>query len=470
MERSEISDQSVHHRDPLTGLYTHNTFLSLLSQLLSRTTPSSPVGILYMEFDDLARFNDTFGFDIDDRLLVALSTEIKKLLKDQLFGRVGTYRYAIAVENAEDQQLQLLAEQIIHLLSEPFNIDENMFYITATIGISLSKKKSCNAYTLLKYAENTMKRLQKEGTNHIGFHKEEKNPLLKEDLRLMRDLPGAIDAGEFYFVYQPQYSHKKASFTGAEILTRWRHPELGEISPARFIPLAEKTGMITPLTIQILIEASKMFDALSKIGQEKFSLAVNISPQVLMEKSFLETIQFIVEQYELKGKNLTFEIMEDTLPNNLDKFITLLQNIRKMGITIAIDDYGTGHTSLKYLMTLPVDYLKIDRSFVKDIHHDKRTFKLFKTIIDIARTLNLKVIAEGVEVEEEDQILRKLNNITVQGYLYAKPLQAETLLELKKKSSWYGMFQSRFDRFFVKGFTDIHIKKILPLFLFLFIP
>jgi diguanylate cyclase (GGDEF)-like protein len=424
-----------------------------------------------MEFDDLARFNDTFGFDIDDRLLIALSTEIKKLLlsEDQLFGRVGTYRYAIAVENTDSHTLQLLAEKIIHLLSEPFNIDENMFYITATIGISLSQKKSCTAYTLLKYAENTMRQLQKEGMNHIGFHKEENNPLLKEDLRLMRDLPGAIDAGEFYFVYQPQYSHKSGTFTGAEMLTRWKHPVLGEIPPGRFIPLAERSGMITPLTTQILIEASKMFKALSKIGHDKFSLAINISPQVLMEKSFLETVQFILEQYDLKGRNLTFEIMEDTLPSNLDMFISLLQSIRDLGITIAIDDYGTGHTSLKYLMTLPIDYLKIDRSFVNNIHHDKRTFKLFKTIIDMAKALDLKVIAEGVELEEEDQVLRKLSNITVQGYLYGKPLQGEVLLDLQQKRSWYGMLQSRFDRFFVKGLTDMHIKKILPLLLFLFV-
>jgi len=422
----------VHQRDPLTGLYTHNTFLSLLSDMIEDTSFSSPLGILYMEFDDLARFNDTFGFDIDDRLLVSLSEGIGKLLEDEIFGRVGTYRFAIAVKDADKDKLYTLAENIIYLLNEPFNIDENMFYVTATVGISFSQKKRSNAYTLLKYAENTMKQLQKNGTNHIGFYKKEENPFLKQELQLMRDLPAAIDTGEFYFVYQPQYSHKSNTFTGAEMLTRWRHHELGEISAEIFIPLAEKSGMIAPLTTQILIEASKMFEALKAIGKNEFSLSVNISPQVLMEKSFLETIHFLLEQYDLEGRNLTFEIMEDTLPKNLDQFIMLLHEIREMGINIAIDDYGTGHTSLKYLMALPIDYLKIDRSFVKDIHHNHKTFQLFRTIIDMATALNLKVIAEGVEVKEEDDVLREIGNITVQGYFYGKPLEAADLISLLK--------------------------------------
>jgi len=413
-----------HERDLLTGLYTHSTLLSLLSEKFS----DQVMGILYMEFDDLARFNHTFGFDIDDQLLIALSKSISALLDYEIFARVGTYRFAIAVPDADKKSLQLLAQKIIHLLREPFSIGENMFYVTATIGINLSSKTDFNAYTLLKYAENTMKQLQNDGMNHIGFYHEEKNTLLKRELQLMRDLPSAIDMGEFYFVYQPQYSHQTGTFTGAEILTRWKHREFGEVSAETFIPLAEKSGMIIPLTIQILIEASRMFKVLASLGREDFSLSVNISPQVLMEKTFLDTIYFLLEQYDLNGKKLTFEILESTIPKNMDSFVLLLHKLRDSGIHIAIDDYGTGHTSLRYLMEFPVDYLKVDRSFVRDVHNNYKTFLLFKTIIDMAEALELKVIAEGVEVEEEDSVLQDFKMITVQGYLYGKPVRAEKFL------------------------------------------
>ena len=415
-------------KDLLTGLYNHQTFLRVVNEKLAE---NNTVGILYIEFDDLARFNDTFGFDIDDKLLIALSSHITILLKDEILARVGTYRFAIAVLHADDTRLQLLAQEVIHLIKEPFCIDENMFYVTGTIGICLSSKNQTDTYALLKCAENTMMQLQKDGINLIGFYHEKKNPFLKQELQLMKDLPSAIDAGEFYFLYQPQYSNFEKSFTGAEILTRWRHHELGEISAEVFIPLAEKSGMITPLTTQILIEASKMFKKLEASGKSNFSLAVNISPHTLMEKHFLDTVSFVIQHYGLEGKNLTFEIMENTLPENMELFITLLHDIKKMGITIALDDYGTGHTSLKYLIDLPLDYIKIDRSFVSNVHQNKKKLLLLKTIIDMASILDLNVIAEGVEKEEEDKILKDLSAIcTIQGYLYSKPIEAKALLEL----------------------------------------
>jgi len=413
--------------DSLTGFYSQNTFLFFLRKNFSSSL--LPVGLLYIEFDELARFNGTFGFDIDDRLLVQLSKSISAILKNELFARVGTYRFAIAIENANEKILKESAEKIINLLHEPFNIGDNMFYVTATIGMSLSLDESFNAYRLLKDAENAMQYLQKKGKNHTGFSSEEKNPFLKQELHLMKDLPAAIDNDELYFVYQPQYSHTEKKFTGAEILTRWKHPHYGEISAGTFIPLAEKSGMIGPLTTKILIEASKMFLKLDAVGRKDFSLSVNIPPIILMENGFLDMLHFLLEAYGLSGKKLYFEIMEDTIPENMDTFVLLLEKIRKMGIGIAIDDYGTGHTSLKYLMHFPIDYLKIDKSFVTNIDKNKKTFLLFKTIIDMAKALDMKVIAEGVENRLEDEVLQTFDNITVQGYLYSKPIEEDILLK-----------------------------------------
>jgi len=414
--------------DSLTGFYIQDTFLSLLAEKFSSSS-FLPVGLLYIEFDELARFNDTFGFDIDDQLLVQLSKSISTVLENGLFARVGTYRFAIALENADKKILKKAADTIINLLREPFNIGDNMFYVTATIGMSLSSSENTYAYRLLKDAENTMRCLQKKGKNYTGFYTEEKNPFLKQELHLMKDLPAAIDNDELYFVYQPQYSHSEKKFIGAEILTRWKHPYYGEVSAGTFIPLAEKSGMIGPLTTKLLIEASKIFLMLDEINRKDFSLSVNIPPIVLMENGFLDMLRFLMEAYGLSGRKLHFEIMEDTIPENMDTFIMLLEQIRKMGIGIAIDDYGTGNTSLKYLMHFPIDCLKIDRSFVTDIDKNKKTFLLFKTIIDMAKALNMKIIAEGVENHLEDAVLQRFDDVTVQGYLYSKPLEQNALFK-----------------------------------------
>jgi len=427
-DRGQSMDYMI-ETDSLTGLYSQDTFLSFIAEKF--TSSALPVGLLYIEFDELARFNDTFGFDIDDQLLVQLSKSITTIVLEKgILARVGTYRFAIAIVNADREMLKECADKIINLLHEPFNIGDNMFYITATIGMSLSTgKRTCCAYKLLKNAENTMRWLQKEGKNYTGFHQEEKNPFLKRELHLMKDLPAAIDKNELYFVYQPQYSHTEKRFVGAEVLTRWRHPYYGEVPVDMFIPLAEKSGMIGPLTTKILIEASKMFSKLESIGREDFSLSVNIPPIVLMENGFLDMLQFLMEAYQLSGKKLTFEIMEDTIPENIDTFIILLEKIRKMGIKIAIDDYGTGNTSLKYLMHFPIDYLKVDRSFVTDIDKNRKIFLLFKTIIDMAKALEMKIIAEGVENYWEDEVLQMFEDITVQGYLYSKPIEQDNLFK-----------------------------------------
>jgi len=427
MERYEI--------DQVTGLYTKNSLLKVLSERFIDISAPLPVGLLYMEFDDLDRFNDIFGFEIDDQILQQLTRRIGTHLNDEVFARVGTYRFAIAASYDTKEALRGLAETIIATLREPFNVDGTMFYVTATIGIAAVSGSSVNAQMLLKHAESTMQRLQREGTNHIGFYVPEDEGHLKTELRLMKDLPGAIERGELHVVYQPQYSLKKRSYIGAEALVRWHHPQLGEISPGVFIPLAEKSGMIVPLTVNILIEVSHMFEKLGVLGRTDFSLSVNMPASVLMEESFLGTMQFLQEFYGLSGKALFIEIMEDTIPENMDTFIHLLHRIKEMGIGIAIDDFGTGHTSLYYLVNFPADALKIDRSFVRGIHSDEKTALLFRAICDMVSALGMKIVAEGVESREEIAVLDRLGDIVVQGYYYSGPVYADRLLEMLEKES-----------------------------------
>jgi len=418
------------HIDPLTKLITRNYLPDIIKTKLEHPNVMNKLALLYIEFDDLDRFNELFGYDIDDQLLPQLTKKIDNLLDaESVVARVGNYQFAILVYHDDVKtRSQEIAEDIMGILREPFCIGENMFYVTASIGISVLSSDISDAYKLLKTAENTMRRIQKNGHNNIAFTKLLTDESLKKEIELMKDLPSAIDNGEIFFVYQGQYSHDKKRFVGAEMLTRWNHPKYGYVSPFIFITLAEKSGMIGPLTIKLLIEASKMFEKLEAEGVKDFSLSVNISPVVLMEKSFYDTVVFLLDSYNLRGKNLTFEIMEDTVSHNIDNFANLLNTIKDLGINIAIDDYGTGHTSLSYLINLPIDYIKIDRSFVTGIDKETKKFLLLKSIIDMASTLDMKVIIEGVEEYSEDDLIKMFKDMTIQGYLYCKPIEAQDFM------------------------------------------
>ena len=424
--------------DALTKLPNRTYLTDVLEKRLSSAKQEGRLtSLLFIEFDDLARFNETFGFDIDDKLIVELSEKIKSLLgAEDVLARVGNEQFAIVSQNfTSEESTELFAKRIISMLYEPFFIDPNMFYISASIGISLSSTDEQDAYRLLKTAENTMRKVQKDGQNHIAFTQHKVSSSLQKSIHLMEDLPAAIENGEIYFVYQGQYDHERGRYSGAELLARWRHPKYGEVSPGLFIPLAEQSGMIVPLTIKAIIEASKMFIRLEEANIRDFSLSVNISPAVLMASDFIETVQFLRHSYDLVVKKLNFEITEETLTQNIANLVQLLEQIREMDIGIEVDDYGTGYTSLQYLANLPIDILKIDRSFVSGIDKDLKKRALFQAIVNMSHALDIDVIAEGVETALEDAVIKKFNFITVQGYFYCQPKESDNLLEKLQNSN-----------------------------------
>lgn len=421
--------------DSLTKL-PNRTYLieALEKKLFSSKQNTELTALLFIEFDDLARFNETFGFDIDDKLIVQLSEKIESLLGiDDILARVGNEQFAILSQNLQSEEsAEIFANRILSTLYEPFFVSPNMFYISASIGISLSSAAENDGYRLLKTAENTMRKVQKDGKNNIAFTRHKAQHSLEKSIRLMKDLPLAIENGEIYFVYQGQYSHYTERFNGAELLARWKHPIYGDVPPELFITIAEQSGMIGPLTIKAIIEASRMFAHLEKAGIKDFSLSVNISSVVLMERDFIKTVQFLLSNYNLVGKKLNFEIMEETLTKNIDNMCHLLEKISEMNIGIQLDDYGTGYTSLKYLTILPITTLKVDKSYVQDIDKDIKRQALFQAIVDMSHALDIDVIVEGVETVLEDDIVKRFGWITVQGFFYSKPVRLTTFLNKLK--------------------------------------
>jgi diguanylate cyclase (GGDEF)-like protein len=437
MQENTSKSQSVDGDLPIK-LSDYSSLKEILKQRFSeKHSKQIFTSLLFIEFDDLSRFNDAFGFNIDDTLMLKISDDISLFLnRKDIIARVGNHQFIIIQDHSSSDSAGRLAKRIIHMLSEPCIVDEHMFYIHASIGISLYPIDGEDVCTLIKVAENTMKSIQEDSKTHIGFFKDSTVIVpCEKNIQIMADLPAAIENGEIYFLYQPQYSHREKRFVGAELLSRWEHPQYGEISPELFIPIAEQNGMIGPLTIKALVAASKAFTLFKNEGINDFSLSINVSPVFLMASSFDETIEFLIEQYGLRGKKLNFEITEEIVLKNTDNLIKTLEKLKSLDINIELDDFGTGYTSLQHLAYLPIDTLKIDKSFVNEIDKDVKKKALFKAIVDMSHALDINVIAEGVENSTEDNVIKTFDSITVQGYFYSKPMHLDMLVE-KLNSKW----------------------------------
>ncbi len=403
-----------------------------LGQKISLTS-SGPnlLALYYIAFDDLAYLDDVMDRIQEDFLIEKIDKKIHSLLDAaDLYSKIGAYQYIIAhdVESAKDAEE--FAKHFIHTFSEPCIINSHMFYLFASIGISLYSIDAQTIDELINTAKSTMKQVQKKGKNLIGMGQTQPTFASSElYASIMRDLPAALENNEIYFVYQLQYAIGTKRFTGAEILARWEHPHYGPISPSLFIPIAEQNGMIAPLTIHSIITASKAFEVLQAERIHDFTLSVNISPSFLMTSQFNETIKFLTSNYALDTEKLRFEITEEVLMDHTDYLKQTLLTLKQYNIKIELDDFGTGYTSLKHLAYLPIDALKIDKSFVTDIDTSEKKQSLFRAITEMARALDMEVIAEGIETEEEHQFIQNFPAITAQGYKYAKPLPLEAMVK-----------------------------------------
>ena len=423
--------------DPVTKLPNRMYFLEMLGEKLSaQRHPEILLSVMVIDFNDLDTYDTVFSITSDELLLLALKERLVDLSKEHaLFARVAPSKFAIVCETAvTPAEVQKLAQEILHLFCEPVSVEGHLVYAELSVGISLYPTDANNAKNLLLKAEKTASVIQKTELNSYGFaHKlPEKN--VDKILKISTELPAAVENEEIFFVFQPQYCLDEGRFCGAELLARWEHPELGFISPEIFIPLAEQTGMIRTVTMKAFMEASKLFKTLEGMGIEDFSLSVNISPSMLLYSGFMEDLEFFVESYEMADKALYLEVTENDFARNFSKMIDALNAIRDMGIKIEMDDYGTGYTSLQYLSQLPIDTLKIDRSFVQDIDSDQQQAVLFKAICDMASALGYDIVAEGVETEAENQVVQQYKNVRVQGYYYSRPLPVNDLLQLLEKT------------------------------------
>ncbi|MCG8502568.1 MAG: EAL domain-containing protein [Firmicutes bacterium] len=418
----------IAYYDDLTKLPNQNKCMKILEEHLNVSTKKS--AIILIDLDDFKKVNDTLGHDYGDKLLVAICRKIKSFIKENIvISRMGGDEFLIIMKDIEDrEQVEVFCEKVLEMFTVPFQIENKQVYITASMGIAIHPKDGKECKTLRRNADTAMYEAKSSGRNKFQFFNTKMSDALIRKTEIEKSLRQAVHNREFKIHYQPQYDLKNQRISGLEALLRWHTEHLGFVSPAEFIPIAEETGLIVPIGEWILEEVFRQIRYWNNNGYRFGSIAVNISSVQLQSKSFMKKISEISKQYrDISSQSLEFEITESVLLNNLDSSMKIFDQMKSMGFKIALDDFGTGYSSLNYLKMLPTDTLKIDKLFIDHITKYQNNQSIIDGIIKLAHSMQIRVVAEGVETEEQLQILKRFNCDIIQGFHYCKPLPSEQL-------------------------------------------
>ncbi len=425
-EQKNILHHQAHH-DSLTGLPNRVLFNDRLEQAIEKARRSkTSMALLFIDLDHFKEINDSLGHIVGDNILIDVTTRLQKIIRgEDTLSRLGGDEFTIILENlTQGQDASLLAQKILKVLSEPMIIEDHELYISSSIGISLSPEDGSLATNLLKYADSAMYKAKANGRNNFQFYSAEMTELAFERVVMESALRAAIQNEELVVHYQPQVEARNNKLTGMEALVRWQHPTMGLVSPAKFIPLAESTGLIVELDRYVMRMAMTQTATWMKKGLRPGILYMNLSVKQLQKKDFIDMIQELMRETQCESENIGLEITEGQIMTNPEEAIIILKQISDLGIELAIDDFGTGYSSLSYLKKLPIDKLKIDQSFVRDLPDDEEDIGITRAVIALAKSLNLKIIAEGVETKEQKEFLVENGCHNIQGYLYSKPVSA----------------------------------------------
>ena len=424
---TEEKIRHVAHHDALTGLPNRLYLQISLEQIIaSAKRENEEVAVMFIDLDRFKVINDTLGHNIGDALLVEAAQRLKKCVREcDLLARLGGDEFVVALAGADVVNAAAhVAENILGSLSRSYRIEGHVLHSTASVGISLFPHDGDSIESLMKDADTAMYHAKAMGRNNSQFFSPEMNQSSSERLQMENSLHRALECGEFAVHYQPQADIASGRLVGAEALIRWHHPERGMISPLAFIPLAEENGMILPIGAWVLREVCRQIKAWRELGLTDLRFAVNLSPRQFRQENLVGKILDILREFDVPASALELEITEGSVMENADAAVSLLNQLNQRGLSIAIDDFGTGYSSLSYLKRFPVSKLKIDRSFVMDIPADPDDSAIAIAVIQLARSLGLKTVAEGVETAEQLQFLRDQGCDLLQGYWFSKPLDA----------------------------------------------
>ncbi|QLI82849.1 EAL domain-containing protein [Chitinibacter fontanus] len=435
-KQAEQKAQYLALHDSLTDLYNRNGFHDELAKALTRSsTKRRGMALLFIDLDRFKSINDTLGHDVGDQLLRIVAQRLRKHLKhDDVVARLGGDEFTVVLENIHQlQQVSQVAERLLQAMAESYLINGQELFITGSIGISMYPNDGGVASQLMRNADLAMYRAKDLGKNAYHFYSHDMNRQNTQQFSVQAALRFALERQQLKLVFQPQMNLATGQLSGMECLIRWQHPDMGWISPAEFIPIAEETGMIIPIGHWVLLEACRTAQQWRAAGLLVPKMAVNLSVRQFKPGVLVEQVASVLQETGFPAYLLELEVTESLIMRRINEAVDIMNALKAMGVTLAIDDFGTGYSSLSQLKYLPLDILKIDRSFVEGLPCDHDDMAIAQTIIAMAKKLSLSVVAEGVETAEQMQALHAAGCDTIQGYFYAKPLPAEAMAQMMQR-------------------------------------
>jgi diguanylate cyclase (GGDEF)-like protein/PAS domain S-box-containing protein len=433
IKESQAQLERLAHHDALTGLPNRLLFHARLEHALERTRREGGLlAILCFDLDHFKNINDSLGHPAGDRLLQAVTKRLlDSVRREDTVARLSGDEFTVLLEELrESKDAGIVAEKALNVLAEPFNLDGHKAYVTASVGISLFPDDGRDVTTLLKNADSALYRAKEHGRNNYHFYTKDLTVAAFKRLTLESNLRRAVERGEFRLYYQPQVALNDGHVVGAEALVRWQHPKLGLVLPTEFIPMTESTGLVVKLGEWVMRTACAQARAWQKEGLPPMRIAVNVSSVQVTRGGIITTVERVLQETGLDPQYMELEITEGLIMQQTHQTLTTLDELKAMGVRLAIDDFGTGYSSLSYLKRLPLHRLKIDKSFVCEIPDDSEDMAITRAVIALGNSLQLVVIAEGVENKIQLEFLRSNGCDEAQGYLYGAPVPAADFVAL----------------------------------------
>lgn len=429
------ADQIIHHMayyDTLTGLPNRNMFKEHLNNRLLNSEDEK-LAVLFLDLDRFKVINDTKGHSTGDHVLQLVAKRLSAAVLDEgLVSRQGGDEFLLLLNDATNDKIECISQRIINDFSQPLYIEDDEFFVTTSIGISIYPIDGDDQETLIKNADTAMYLAKDRGKNNYQYYNPNLNNLSTRKMKLEVELRKALENDQLTIYYQPQVELSTKKIIAVEALLRWNSPKYGSISPTEFIPIAEETGLIVPIGRWVLQKVSEQHKQWKSAGITSLRVAVNVSVRQMQENCFANDVKQVIKEHDLNPLDLELEITESIM-QNIENSTIVLNELKELGVTLSIDDFGKGYSSLSYLKHLPIDTIKIDKSFVDDICDTSNNGSIAKAIIDMGHNLGFTIVAEGIEQEEQAEFLKGNSCEYGQGYFFSKPMPAEKVFLLLEK-------------------------------------
>ena len=423
--------------DTLTGLANRSLLQDRLEQaLLTASSLNTRVAVAFVDLDRFKYINDSLGHHVGDELLRTMADRLESCVRDcDTVARLGGDEFVVLITGQSAPDLvRTIVERMLAVVTQPWVTEHGEFNVSCSIGVALFPNDGADARTLLKHADSAMYRAKESGRNNFQFFTRELNTLMTERLAMESSLRRALERDQFLLEYQPRVDLTTGRIIGAEVLIRWQLPEQGVIAPGKFIPLAEETGLIVPIGKWVMKAACAQNKAWQAAGLEPIVVSVNVSARQFRQDNLVRTVSEVLEETGLEARYLEIELTESMVMHDAAQLVAMLGELKRLGVQISVDDFGTGYSSLSYLKRFPVDRLKVDRSFVEHLATDSDDAIIVRAIITLGHNLGLKVVAEGVEQQEQLNFLRLNHCDEAQGFIYCRPIEGGKLAERLTKT------------------------------------